>query len=39
MATVDLTADTHFIDLDYRAGNALYSIAIRRARLEFWRIS
>lgn len=36
---VDLTEATHFIDLDYRAGNALYSIAIRRARLEFWRVS
>jgi len=36
---IDLTAATHFIDLDYRAGNALYSIAIRRARLEFWRVS
>lgn len=36
---VDLTAGSHFVDLDYRAGNALYSMAIRRARLELWRVS
>lgn len=36
---VDLTNDTHFVDLDYRAGNGLYSAHIRRARLEFWRVS
>lgn len=38
-AYVDLTQGTHFVDLDYRAGNALYSAHIRRARLEFWRVS
>lgn len=36
---VTLGAGTHFADLDYRAGNALYSASIRRARVEFWRLS
>lgn len=36
---VDLAAGAHTVDLDYRAGNGLYSITIRKARLELWRVS
>lgn len=36
---VTLGAGTHLVDLDYRAGNTLYSASIRRARLEFWRLT
>lgn len=34
-----LTSGNHNIDIDYRAENASYSAGIRRARIEFWRVS